>query len=616
VEIVGTEPTFVDIYDEIDIYNDKTWRAAESYFWSLGKSHEDTLPGGRYATALALKQRCLPFLAGFTLGRICHFTQIATSKRKLLGYANGRIVPFASSSSLVKAQCAERQLPHVASSIDVPPLPVADWNIARATLQDIIATATMQGSLPVPLSNIKRIFRSTHRLELSETALGHSRLTDLLRDEKFHDICTIALQDRGYVVMPARESSVAAHPILGDLTSKRQPLDVASGSIPCETLERATLGQHEVVPAVDSLQRFCPDEPLCLEDMDMSPMEEVSPTAAPFPFPTPSPQYTYGDTMRGDKCNQDLVCHLLGMATSAHETHNCKANTVWTRSDFSKAAETTEEALPISRQAFCPDEPLDLEAVHQETSKEWMSPAPCAAWTPSPHYSTRCFLSYRLGCTDQKAGSGTAQSQSRSTSAESRYPVVLSESGSSSIRSDSSSDGDHEVCPRAAATGYHIWPPQQLACSSESQFSSIAVNHEPHEPACQDGRHLAWQVCQPASSNNQQPRMIPPLAPTLPDSLSQRFSMSQTLPEGFDASRAASAHEPADLTATYLADAVSLRTEAHLAGTCQPCAHFHSRKGCSSAELCLFCHSCPPGELKRRQKAKRRLMKFCELKEA
>merc|ERR1712008_208893 len=46
----------------------------------------------------------------------------------------------------------------------------------------------------------------------------------------------------------------------------------------------------------------------------------------------------------------------------------------------------------------------------------------------------------------------------------------------------------------------------------------------------------------------------------------------------------------------------------HRRGTCNPCAHFHSFKGCRNGSQCPYCHECPPGELKRRQKAKRRAL--------
>lgn len=41
----------------------------------------------------------------------------------------------------------------------------------------------------------------------------------------------------------------------------------------------------------------------------------------------------------------------------------------------------------------------------------------------------------------------------------------------------------------------------------------------------------------------------------------------------------------------------------HRAGNCKPCAFYHTR-GCSNGTQCPFCHLCPAGEKKRRQKEK------------
>jgi len=46
-------------------------------------------------------------------------------------------------------------------------------------------------------------------------------------------------------------------------------------------------------------------------------------------------------------------------------------------------------------------------------------------------------------------------------------------------------------------------------------------------------------------------------------------------------------------------------SQMHRWGTCSPCAHAHSNKGCKNGVECQFCHLCEPGELKRRQKMKR-----------
>merc|ERR1719401_1940050 len=41
----------------------------------------------------------------------------------------------------------------------------------------------------------------------------------------------------------------------------------------------------------------------------------------------------------------------------------------------------------------------------------------------------------------------------------------------------------------------------------------------------------------------------------------------------------------------------------HRSGTCKPCAFYHT-KGCGNGLECGFCHLCPAGEKKRRQKEK------------
>jgi hypothetical protein len=204
---VDREPNFIDIYDPVDNYPQELWTAAENYFKSLGESSDLALAGGRYASARALAQRQLPFLEGYSLGQICHITQLAISQRKLLGYFNGAIVPYELSTSMLKCRCAQEQRPIVNQPVSASPygpieFQVADLGTARQKLQEILGSAALLGKDQVPLSNIKRLFRSLYQLELSETALGHSKLTELLQDPRFNDICTVQLQDRGYTVLP------------------------------------------------------------------------------------------------------------------------------------------------------------------------------------------------------------------------------------------------------------------------------------------------------------------------------------------------------------------------------------------------------------------------------
>jgi len=53
----------------------------------------------------------------------------------------------------------------------------------------------------VTVSNVKRLFRSYFGLDLSETALGYSRLSDLLQDPRFRDIGVVQARGAGQVVV-------------------------------------------------------------------------------------------------------------------------------------------------------------------------------------------------------------------------------------------------------------------------------------------------------------------------------------------------------------------------------------------------------------------------------
>merc|ERR1719277_2661973 len=78
---------------------------------------------------------------------------------------------------------------------------VADLAQTRECLRAILADSSDAG---VPLPNVKRLFRSRFQLELSETALGHCRISDLLQDVRFQDICTLQPRGNTYVVVQSR----------------------------------------------------------------------------------------------------------------------------------------------------------------------------------------------------------------------------------------------------------------------------------------------------------------------------------------------------------------------------------------------------------------------------
>lgn len=373
--LLDRQPVFIDVYNGHDDYPEELWAAVAEYLEGLTRSPETALPGGRYASAQALAARQLPFLADYSLGQVCHITQIAISHRKLLGYLNGAIVPYDLSTSMVKSRCAEQQRPCasqpriVAEGIDVstaPSLPVAEWDQARTCMREILETAKSRGLEQVPLSNVKRLFRSQYSMELSETVLGHAKLSELLQDPKFHDICTVQLLDRGYVVLPpsvpvsmpvkaascknamattpsptskqppllpfalpedsgldlvvkntfinAEVSPPRAGAVRGAGRSHSVPKDLGSGQpalkgINCHA--RGFFTPPLEVPPVDdkrpNLAKFCPFEPLSLEDAD--PYDEAGgPQFCVTPSPQPQPHYRLAATapLLGNECRSGL----------------------------------------------------------------------------------------------------------------------------------------------------------------------------------------------------------------------------------------------------------------------------------------------------------------------
>jgi len=202
---------FVDIYCPDDPYPMRLWEATQAYFGSLTDERDMSLPGGRYACAQALVCRRLQFLSGYTVGQVCHIVQLAISKHKILGYSSGAVVPYLHSQSMRKERCAAQQMPCSSSSSSSPSkrveaaqtLPLASWEVARRHLAEILEPEIPGGPALVPLSNVKRLFRSRYRVELSETMLGHSKLSDLLQDARFSDICSVQLQRHGYIVVRA-----------------------------------------------------------------------------------------------------------------------------------------------------------------------------------------------------------------------------------------------------------------------------------------------------------------------------------------------------------------------------------------------------------------------------
>mmetsp|Transcript_120422 Transcript_120422/g.232335 ORF Transcript_120422/g.232335 Transcript_120422/m.232335 type:complete len:748 (-) Transcript_120422:96-2339(-) len=244
--VVGGQPsTFVDVYSPEDCYHPQLWSELRAYCESpVGQNL--SLPGGRYACAQALQALQLPPLAGFSLGRICHIVQLAISQKKILGYMNGAVVPYARSQSMMKEQCAMYGQPTTGNGNDqnnISILPIASLEVARKHVLEILETAKGEA----PLSNIKRLFRSKYQIELSETSFGYSKLSELLQGQFFSDFCRVELRGHGYTVIQTGQPQ--STPLL-------------------KTAESTVLGFQAAFPDnVPQRVPLCADEPLAFDDV-------------------------------------------------------------------------------------------------------------------------------------------------------------------------------------------------------------------------------------------------------------------------------------------------------------------------------------------------------------
>lgn len=372
---------FVDIYSSEDDYSPAIWQAATQYFEQLPEE-DALLPGGRYSCAQALLQRQLDFLKGFSLGEVCHLVQLAISQHKILGYCNGAVVPYSRSQSRVKEECAVSQQPCVGPPKEdpAPSLTLASLEKARECLKEILASAEGDKSDPqapsmIPLSNVKRLFRSRYQTELSETALGHSKLSELLQDQRFSDICEVQLQGQGYIVVQVLAEPAPA--TSQDATSQVPEWPASEG---IETLAMAAM-ECALTPVLDDARR----EELPLPTPLASPGLATPNTVRRWPAFGRWPGLAHGmwgeapplPITGGRSC--DSTDSTADSARSGEKTHHTEPPQSPVPSAGQEAPETPmkvelsilqrmhvqeeelDEEEPRARIPFCPGEPLALE---------------------------------------------------------------------------------------------------------------------------------------------------------------------------------------------------------------------------------------------------------------
>mmetsp|Transcript_23152 Transcript_23152/g.42622 ORF Transcript_23152/g.42622 Transcript_23152/m.42622 type:complete len:518 (+) Transcript_23152:145-1698(+) len=196
VELVDRIPVFVDVHSPNDVYPEAMWAAARLFFASPA-GQDLALPKSRYDCACYLAGLELPWLAQRTLGEVCHIVQLCISQKKLLGQKRGCLVAFEKSDSKAKEQRAVELLPCKDTNNGEHGPPVATWETLAAGLQRVL-----QKNPHIPLATLKQTFESSQSMKLSETALGYSKLSELLQDEHVQHVCQLQRESKGYFLVP------------------------------------------------------------------------------------------------------------------------------------------------------------------------------------------------------------------------------------------------------------------------------------------------------------------------------------------------------------------------------------------------------------------------------
>jgi len=340
----GVPDSFVNVYCPHDCYQPELWACLAAYFSSI-EGADMILPGGRYSCAQVLVQRRLACLAGYSLGQVSHIVQLAISQKKLLGYLNGNVVPYSRSLSMVKDQSAQCQRPCASTSRRNKSTAFATWDVMRPCLEQLLSTL---GGQPMPLSNLKRLFRVQFNVELSETALGHAKLSECLQDPRVRDLCDVRLQGQGYTIVPAQK------PVARSLISLADSL--------CMSPEPTTLEVEATTVENSRLlgKRGGFIQPLSLEAIDSPPS---SPTAAqaqgapaslratPLPL-TPFPQTPFPPTPSPSAAYMRSLPRLLGrvhqppMPAFCASKDLCSAMPLWGKQPLQEAAPLVGKQSP------------------------------------------------------------------------------------------------------------------------------------------------------------------------------------------------------------------------------------------------------------------------------
>jgi len=271
---------FVDFQDDMNALADSEeslipgdlQREAAQHFLIGGWQFSQDMMHDKYVLAEWLRSRS-SVLSKLSFGRCLRIVRFFTggSCAQVLGKRDGRLVPYPASEKFEKSENARRLLPTGLR-------PGEDWVTSWEDLASFLMQLLHQSGGPVRVCEVKNTFRKKFGIELSETALGHTCLTSLMKDERFTSIFDVSIEASSELI--TLRASNAAPKAVGPLLATpggMRPAGSRSGAS-ARTASPHTAGKHQVSKAGAAAELTCESTP-----------PRVIRLATILPAPTPSP---------------------------------------------------------------------------------------------------------------------------------------------------------------------------------------------------------------------------------------------------------------------------------------------------------------------------------------
>lgn len=181
----------LDINSKVDEYSDEFWVAVNTFIDNHG-----TFLGGRYGTAKVFSSQ--PFAQDYSMAQMCQVVQLCFGERKLLGYTKqGSIVSYKNSVTCTRDHDASKRN---ASTGDVL-LQGAVVIQSKEQLAGVLKTYTPKEG--IHMAELKRLIFEATSMALCETALGETKLSDILAQKPCSDVVDLdTLNTHTMVVRP------------------------------------------------------------------------------------------------------------------------------------------------------------------------------------------------------------------------------------------------------------------------------------------------------------------------------------------------------------------------------------------------------------------------------